>query len=221
MPTHFSPELFKFLKQLESNNTTEWFQANKPRYEEHIKAPMQAFLSDLAPAMAKVSKHIRVDAKAMRRMNRDTRFSKDKSPYKTSVEARFILDGAGDAMIGYCLSLEPGNCRAYSGVWEPEPPALAAIRKRIMDKPKDWQAATGPAFRKAFTFDGESLKRPPQGVPEDHPALEDLKRKSYAAFTVLDDKTVCSGKFLERYIEACSDGAPLMRFVCGALGLKF
>lgn len=221
MPAHFTPELFKFLKQLKADNTAEWFQKNKPRYEEHVKAPMLAFIADLAPGMAKISKQVRVDAKALKRMNRDTRFSKDKSPYKTTVDARFMLEGAGESMLGYCLSLQPGDCRAYTGIWQPEPPLLSAIRARVIAKPKDWTAAAGPAFRKSFEFEGESLKRPPQGVPDDHPLLDDLKRKSFAAYTSLDEKTVCSGKFLDAYLESCRAGAPLMRFVCDALTLKF
>lgn len=175
--------------------------------------------------MAKVSKHIRVDAKvvggSITRMNRDTRFSKDKSPYKASIGARFMLRGAGDAMLGYYLSLEPGDCRAYTGIWEPEGPALTAIRERIMSKPKEWQAAAGPAFRKRFEFDGESLKRPPKGVPEDHPFLADLKRKSFAAYATFEEKDVCSVGFMDTYVETCADGAPVMRFVCDAIGVGF
>lgn len=225
MATHFTPESFKFLNQLKRNNSSDWFHANKTRYEEHVKGPMLAFVAELAPRMAKLSKHIRVDPKpvggSMLRVNRDTRFSKDKSPYKTSIGARFMLQGAGEAMLGYYLSIEPGNNRGYAGIWEPEGPALTAIRKRIMDRSKEWDAAAGAAFRKRFEFDGESLKKPPKGVAEDHPHAEDLRRKSFAAFTRFDDRDVCDAKFMDRYVRACEEGAGLMRFVCAAIDVKY
>lgn len=225
MSSRLTPALFDFLSDLKRTNTTAWWAASKARYEEHVKAPMLAFIADLAPHMAKVSKHVRVEAKAvggsLLRMNRDTRFSKDKSPYKTVVGARFMVAGAGDAMLGFCLFIEPERSRGYAGWWEPDGPALAAVRERIMSKPKEWSSAAGAPFRRRFEFDGESLNRPPRGVPEDHTHLDDLKRKSFAAFAPLTDKDVCDPGFVGAFADLCAQGAPMMRFLCDALKMKF
>src|SRR5688572_14778506 len=108
---HFTPAFFKFLRNLGANNTRDWFLKNKPAYEQDVKAPMLRFIADLKPRMGRISPTIEVDPKpvggSMHRLNRDTRFSKDKSPYKTSVTATFRHGGAGDLMLGYHLSLEP------------------------------------------------------------------------------------------------------------------
>ncbi|MEM6532458.1 MAG: TIGR02453 family protein, partial [Myxococcota bacterium] len=90
---HFSPALFKFLRDLEKNNNREWFQTHKPRFEEHVKAPLLRFIEDIEAPLMKVSKHIVADPSpsggSMFRIYRDVRFSKDKRPYKTHAAAQF------------------------------------------------------------------------------------------------------------------------------------
>lgn len=232
MPTstpHFTPAFFQFLRQLARNNSREWFQANKAAYEEHVKAPALRFVAELKPRMAKVSPRIDVDPKpvggSMSRLNRDTRFSKDKSPYKTNVGLMFTHDGCGDLMLGYHLSLAPGDIRAYAGIWEPDGPMLEAIRSRMLSHADEWKKAAGPAFRARFTFDGESLKRPPKvkdkPIDPDHPLIEDLKRKSHAAYATFDEKSVCAPGFIDEYVAAAKAAAPLMAFVCKAAGVWF
>ncbi len=229
---HFTPAFFQFLRQLAKNNTRDWFLANKPVYERDVKAPTLRFIEDVRPRMAKaVGPHIRVDAKAMQRMNRDTRFGKDKSPYKTAVGLMFPHQKAGELMLGYHLTLGPGKgvgeegCKAYAGIWEPDGPTLEAIRTRIMVKPDDWRKAVGGAFAKRYVFEGESLKRPPKvgdcPVDADHPLIDDLKRKSHAAAAVFDEKEVCRTGFLDDYIESVKVGAPLMKEICKAAGVPW
>ena len=230
---HFSPAFFKFLNGLARNNTREWFLANKKSYEADVKAPMLQFITDLKPRMAKISRHIDVDPKpvggSMQRMNRDTRFSKDKSPYKTNVGAMFALDGAGDLMLGYHLSLMPGDkgpqIKAYVGIWEPDGPTIEKIRTRIMVKPDEWAKATGGSFAKCHVFEGESLKRPPKvgdfAVKEDHPLIDDLKRKSHAACAEFDEKAACSAGFIDEYVEIVKLVSPLMTFLCKATSVAF
>lgn len=228
---HFSPAFFKFLKGLAKNNTRDWFTANKKAYETDVKAPMMQFIADLKPKMARISKHIDVDPKpvggSMQRMNRDTRFSKDKSPYKTNVGAMFPLTGAGDLMLGYHISLLPDDkgpqIKAYVGIWEPDGPTIEKIRTRIMVKPDEWKKAVGGTFAKCHVFEGESLKRPPKvgdcAVEDDHPLLDDLKRKSHAACAEFDEKAACSAGFIDEYVETAKLGSPLMTFLCKATGV--
>jgi uncharacterized protein (TIGR02453 family) len=226
---HFSPSFFHFLCQLAKNNSREWFLANKPMYEEHVKTPMLRFITDLKPRMAKISPRIDVDPKpvggSMQRLNRDTRFSKAQSPYKTIVGAMFGHDGGGDLMLGYRMSLAPGDIKAFVGLWEPDGPTLDKIRTRIMVKPDEWKKVVGGNFAAQYTFEGESLKRPPKvgscAVEADHSLIDDLKRKSHAAAATFDEKAVCSEDFLDEYVQVAKLGSPLMSFLCGTLKLPY
>lgn len=220
---HFSPAFFQFLKQLARNNTREWFTANKPDFEESVKTPMQRFLADLEPRMAKLAPRIKVGS--MQRMNRDTRFSKDKSPYKCNVGAMLMVEGAGDLMLGYHISLAPGESKAYVGLWEPDGPTLDKVRGRILTQPHEWKKAVGGPFGKLYTFEGESLKRPPKvdgsAIDETHPLIADLKRKSHAAAASFTDKDVCSPGFLDEYLDTVRAGSALMEFLCAAAKVKY
>lgn len=221
---HFSPAFFGFLRGLDKNNDRGWFQAHKADYEEHVKRPMQRFIADLRPRMAKVSSRIDMGLNpgSVARLNRDTRFSKDKSPYKTTVSARFGHAQAGELLLGYHISLEPGEVLAYFGIWEPPTPVLDAIRARIIAKPEEWKAAAANAkFRVRFAFKGESLKRPPKDVDPGHPFIEDLKRKSHAAAAAFTEKEACARGFIDEYVECCRAGKPLMGFVCKAVGVAW
>jgi uncharacterized protein (TIGR02453 family) len=224
---HFTPAFFRFLRDLSKDNTRDWFLANKPRYEEDVKAPALRFITDLKPRMAKLSPRIEVSEKpvggSMQRMNRDTRFSKDKSPYKTNVGLMFGHEGAGELMLGYHLSLAaaPAGIKAYVGLWEPDGPTLDAVRTRIMVKPDEWTKAVRGKFAERFAFEGESLKRPPKVngciVEADHPLIEDLKRKGHAAAAAFDEKAACAPGFLDEYMATLRLGLPLMAFLCGAI----
>lgn len=224
-----SPALFTFLRNLKKNNSAEWFKGHKDEYEQHVKGQLLGFIEALQPKMAKVSPRIRVIPKAvggsMQRLNRDTRFSADKSPYKTTASLHFGVEGAGELLLGYHLTLGPGEVLSYYGLWEPDGPALNAVRTRIVNAPAEWKKAVPPAFRAAHTFKGESLKRPPKvddtPVAEDHPFIEDLKRKSFAACATMSEKDACAPDFADRYMETVKAGVPLMRFLCEATGVKF
>ncbi len=115
--SYFRPELFQFLRELKANNEKEWFQANKHRYESEVKEPMLRFISDFAPYLRQISRHVVADPRpvggSMFRIYRDTRFFKDKSPYKTTAAAHFPhRDGGKDVHApGFYLHIEPGNWR--------------------------------------------------------------------------------------------------------------
>lgn len=234
MQPHFSAAFFQFMRQLGKNNDREWFAAHKPAFEEHVKGPMLRFITDLRPRMAKISRHIMVDPKpvggSLHRMNRDTRFSTNKDPYRTCVTAMFGHDGGGkrdDLMLGYRLSIAPtpGEIKAHVGLWEPDSAALDAVRARILSRPDEWKKAIGGTFASRYRFEGESLKRAPKvggvAVAADHPMMEDFKRKSHAAAVTFDEKTVCTAGFIDEYVEVVKAGSPLMAVLCGSLGLRY
>lgn len=154
----------------------------------------------------------------MFRIYRDTRFAKDKSPYKTQASAHFphTSSGEGAHSPGFYLHLEPGHCFAGAGLWHPDTPALTKIRSAIVQQPKAWQA-----IRRKLNIEGESLSRPPKGFDPSHPFIEDLKRKDFVATVLFSESQICIPKFLSDFTSACKKMAPLVEFLTKAEGLKW
>ena len=224
----FESTLGKFLKDLKRNNNRQWFQANKGRYERDVLEPARAFIRDFGPKLRKTSPFFvasddRVGGSLMR-IYRDTRFSKDKTPYKTNVGIQFRHEQGRDVHApGFYVHLEPGEYFLALGVWKPDRDALARIREAILDRPEQWKRVfQAKKFRACgFALIGESLKRPPRDCPADHPLMEDLKRTDFAVLRELDESDVYGDRFVERVAETFVAGSPLMRFLCTALGLPY
>lgn len=222
-----TPKLFAFLKDLQKNNDRDWFEANKDRFENDLRGPLLAFIDAFAEPLYKISPHLRADARksggSLFRIFRDVRFSKDKSPYKTNAGVHFRHERAKDAHApGFYLHLDPKECFLGAGIWHPEKDALVQIRQAILDRPEAWKKATGgAAFRKRFTLDGESYKRPPAGVDKDHPLLADLLRKDFIAVADLTQAEACAADFPKKLAAAWKTTSPLMAFLAGALGLEY
>lgn len=223
----FSPELFAFLRELREHNDRNWFKANKVRYEEVVLEPALQFVSDFAPRLEKISRHMVANPRpvggSVLRVHRDIRFSRDKSPYKTHAAIHFRHETARSAHSpAYYLHLEPGNVFAASGVWHPDAESLAAIRAGIAADPVGWRRVTrGKRFAERFQLRGDSLKRPPAGYDADHPLIDDLKRKDFVAVGALDERAATSTGFLDEFTATSRASAPYLRFLCRALGLPF
>ena len=171
-----TPALFDFLRELGANNERPWFEENKARYRAEVRDPMLDFIQAFAEPLAEISPHFRADPRAnggsLFRIYRDTRFSKDKTPYKTNVGAHFRHEAGKDAHApGFYLHLEPGMCFAGCGVWHPDSPTLGRIRDAIVERPEEWtRITTGADFCRTFRLAGEALKRPPRGYDNpEHP----------------------------------------------------
>ncbi len=224
----FTQSTFAFLRDLAANNDREWFAANKDRYEAHVKDPGIEFISDFGAHLAKISPHFVADTRtnggSLFRIYRDTRFSKDKTPYKTNTGMHFRHEMAKDVHApGYYLHLEPGQCFAGVGIWQPDSATLTKIRDAIVDDPGAWKrAAYGKRFTDVFSLGNEDvLKRPPRGYDPEHPYVEDLKRKSFTAGLRLTQKQVTSKDFVAEYARICKQASPFMRFLCDAIGVPF
>jgi uncharacterized protein (TIGR02453 family) len=218
----FGPELFGFLAELREHNDRDWFAANKRRYEADLLEPALAFIEDFAPHLYAISPHLRADPRrvggSLFRIYRDTRFSKDKTPYKTAAGIYFRHERSKEVRApGFYLHLAPGDVFAGGGIWHPDTRTANAIRTAIAADADGWRAATA-AVRLG---QGEALKRVPQGFDKDHPLAEDLKRKDFAAIEPLSEGEATAPHFLQRYARACESMAPLMRFLCGAVGVRF
>lgn len=218
----FTPEVFEFLKDLKKHNDREWFQANKDRYSRVVRDPMLAFIAAFASRLEDISEHFVADPRpvggSMFRIYRDTRFAKDKSPYKTHAAAHFPHRNSGEGAHapGFYLHLEPGQCFAGAGLWRPDTPTLTKIRSAIVQQPKTWQAIRGK-----LKIEGESLSRPPKGFDPAHPFIDDLKRKDFVTTVTFTDSQVCGPKFLTEFAAACKKMAPLVEFLTKAEGLKW
>jgi uncharacterized protein (TIGR02453 family) len=225
--TYFDPAFFKFLRDLKSHNNRPWFQAHKERYEKEVRNPLLDFIGELGPPLRKINKAIIVDNSptggSMFRIYRDTRFAKDKTPYKTAASAHFRTARSKDVHSpGYYLHLEPGEVFSGGGIWRPEAPVLAQIRDYLAHHPSAWKAILkDKTFKKHCTLEGEKLQRPPKGYPPDHEMIEYLKYKDFTFFTQFTEKQACSPGFLDKFVEACAAAAPMMEFLSKALMLEW
>lgn len=218
---HFTPGLFRFLRELRKNNTRDWFQKNRERYESAVREPCLRFISDLGPLLRGISRDLVADPRpsggSLFRIYRDTRFSRDKSPYKTHTGMYFPLRGGKNVQTpGFYLHLEPGSCFAAAGLWHPDATALVKVREAIAAGPARWRSA-----KSGLVLGGDSLRRPPRGYDPSHPSIEDLKRKDFITSVRFSDKAVTSPRFLSEFVAACRTMSALPRFLAAALELPW
>ncbi len=224
---YFTPALFDFLRELRENNTREWFQGHRVRYEVDVRQPAMRFIAEFAPHLRKISPHFLADPRpvggSMFRIYRDVRFSRDKSPYKTHVGIQFRHAAGKDAHApAFYLHLEPHNVLVAAGVWRPDRKELAKIRDAIVEHADEWQKITHtPGFTENFSLSADRLKRPPRGYDPDHPLIEDLKLKSFTAHVQLSEPDVCTPDFMEHFARLCHSLAPLVRFLTQALEMPW
>jgi uncharacterized protein (TIGR02453 family) len=216
-----TPALFDFLRDLKENNDRDWFKAQKLRYEADVVDPVTEFIENMAPRVAKISPHIIVDPRpnggSRFRIYRDTRFSKDKSPYKIQVGCQFRHEAGKDAHApGFYVHLAPGEIFFGGGVWGPKGEALRSIRQRIVNKPDAWKKAT-----KGLDLRGDQLVRAPKGFDPEHPLIEDLRRKRFFCFEDADEKLATSKDFEKAVEKQFRKVAPLMGFIATSLGVNF
>jgi uncharacterized protein (TIGR02453 family) len=236
-PSPFSSQLFDFFRDLRANNRKEWFEANRDRYEEHVLEPAKVFVLAFRRHLREISPHFqaepRVRGGSLFRIHTNRRFSPDRPPYKTHAGIQFRHTGGGDVHTpGFYLHLEPegepgeyaerGGCFVGMGTWHPDRDALTAIREAIVEDPAAWQSATGTAaFRSTLRLGGESLKLGPTGFDRDHPMIDDIKRKDFIAVAELAEADVVADGFIDHFTDLCRAGAPLVAWLCGAVGAKF
>ena len=222
MPATFiTPELFRFLGELSRHNDREWFNAHKEEYIAQVRDPLVGFVLAIGPKMRAISSHIMADPRptggSLLRIYRDTRFSRDKKPYKTNAALVFRLGGRNFEAPGYYLHLEPGTVFLGAGMWHPSADGLRAIREAIVKDPPGWKRAQ----RSGIAHGETALKRPPRGFDPDHPLIEDLKRTSFTTGVPFTERQACSPRFAALFVQACRREAPLMRFLARALGVPF
>jgi uncharacterized protein (TIGR02453 family) len=223
MARHFSPALFAFLRDLKTHNSRDWFAEQRPRYVADVEAPVLQFIRDFAPRLRTISRAFVADPRrvggSMFRIYRDTRFSPDKSPFKTWVAMRFAHEARRklDGVPAFYLRLSAGGSFGGGGVYHLDTPALTKIREHIVAQPKRWAAVVATGIE----IEGEKLKRPPSGFSRTHEFIEDLKRKDLYTGAEFSERQIVAGDFLDRYAALCEQSAPLLEFLTKALGLRW
>lgn len=227
---YFTPAVFTFLRELEQNNEKPWWEENKDRYLAVIRTPALEFIDAFAHHLERISPHFTADSRtvggSLMRPYRDTRFSKDKTPYKTNVGIQFRHEAGKDVHApGFYLHLEPAACFAGVGLWRPEAAVARQIRQAINDDPKMWkQAVKGKAFTDIWSLDAgedDHLKRVPKELDPDHPYPDDLRLKSFVAGARLTQKEVTSAGFDDQLADKFSQASNFTGFLCAAVGLPF
>ena len=218
----FSPALFAFLRELKQHNERAWFNANKARYEEELKEPALAFVEDVGYRLPQVAPHLTADQRSLFRIYRDTRFSKDKTPYKTHVGIYFRHTRAADGDTpGLYVHLEPRQVFIAAGIWHPGTPALKRIRDAVSVRSEAWRAAVAEVEPDWRLGDGDPLKRPPAGYSADHPLIDVLKRRSFTIVSPLSQRDATASGFLDVCEARAAQARPFMQFLCKALGVEY
>ncbi len=208
-----------FLKKLTKNNNKAWFDANRNAYT-LAKAELETFLGSLIAAYGKTDESIShlTPKDCMFRINRDVRFSKDKSPYKQNFGASINPGGKKSTLAGYYLHIEPGQSFVGGGIWMPMPPQLSAIRQEIDYNLEEFSSIIkSSAFKKQYgdlnLGEDISLQRVPKGYEAGNPAATYLKLKSYIAMKSLTDEELSSASLQKKCIAAFTALKPLVEFI--------
>lgn len=229
--SYFTPEVFRFLRELAENNDRAWWEENKDRYIEVIREPAKVFIEDFGSTLQAISEHFDADTRtnggSLMRPYRDTRFSKDKTPYKTNVGVQFRHEQGKDVHApGFYLHLEPGACFAGVGMWRPEAKVARVIRERIYEHPDEWRRATRyKLFMSTWSMttddDGDRLKRVPRDFDPDFEYADDLRLKTFIAVSKLTHKAVTSPDLDVELARRFKVGSNLNRFLSQAIGLPY
>lgn len=223
----FSSDAFAFLEALSANNRRDWFADHKQQYEQHIRTPALELVRSFGELLPTLSPHFVADDRklggSLMRIHRDTRFGKDKTPYKTNIGIQFRHESGKDVHApGYYLHISSSECFVGVGIWHPPSDALARIRTAIDEQPERWiKARDDAAFARWFTLTGDTLKSAPRGFDRAHPLIADLKRKDFIAIAQLPAALIEQPDLDRMICDYYATATPLMRFLCTALRLPF
>ena len=213
------PQTLKFLAQLKKNNNKTWFDAHRAQYEA-AKIDFANFIQLVIDALQKSDPTIKgmTSKDCMFRINRDIRFSSDKTPYKVHLAASIKRGGRKSPFAGYYFHCEPGNSFIGGGMWLPETAALKNMRQEIDYNWDEFKAILKEKnFKKTFTdlYKGEdqSLSTAPKGYEKDNPAIDYLKLKSFIAETSLTDAELSKSSLHKKTVTACEALQPLLNFI--------
>lgn len=207
----------QFLRGLKRNNRREWFQPRKHLYEQHIKEPMLQLVDALNADLAKFAPDFVTDPKkAIFRIYRDTRFSPDKTPYKTHVAASFSRRGSeGLSGGGFYFHIAEDQIEVAGGVYHPDPPTMLQIRTHIAANHEELRKIlTAKKSRQLFgDLHGSELSRAPKGFDPDHPAVDLIKKKDWYLDGSLNAELATTPKLQREIVERFRAMMPLIEYL--------
>ncbi|HEY3388296.1 MAG TPA: DUF2461 domain-containing protein [Prolixibacteraceae bacterium] len=209
-------EILDFLKGLEANNSREWFDLNRDRYD----ATRKIFLvvaEQLINDIRQFDDEIPVlnPKDCIFRIFRDVRFSKDKLPYKSNYGCFIARGGKKSGFAGYYLHIQPGECFLSGGIYMPPPEYLQAIRQEIYYHPKNYiDLIENKQFKSTYTLEySDKLKTAPKGYPKDWEHLDLIKNRNYAFGHRIEEDALCAHDFMKKAIELYKIIYPLNRYL--------
>ena len=222
MHPRFTPKTLSFLRSLKRNNRREWFTPRKEQFERDVRAPMVAIVEQLARDFRKFAPELEASPKtSIFRVYRDTRFSEDKSPYKTHIAAAFRVRALPKGQsAGLYVEVTPGWVWCGGGYYAPETPQLVKIRQHISDTyPEIHRITRKAAFTRALgSLEGEQLTRVPRGFAKDDPSAEYLRYRSFLAGREFPPEFATKPSFYPTLLSTFKAVMPLVRFLTEPLG---
>src|SRR5215467_8207012 len=213
----FPKEGLQFLRNLKRNNNREWFLDHKTIYEQYVKQPISDLIEALGSEFHRFAPEMVSTLKVSAyRIHRDTRFSKDKSPYKTHVAAVFPHSRLGKHEgAGFYLHIAPTELLIGGGLYMPIPEDLNAVRRAIADNPaKFLKVIRETRFKKLFgQVTGDQLSRVPRGFSPDNPAADFLRHKNFLAARTFPSTAATSKEFYKTVVETFKGMVPFVRFL--------
>ena len=218
---------FRFLRTLERNNNREWFKENRDKYEMFFLEPALAFINAMQPVLATTAPVLTADARktggSLMRIYRDTRFSKEKTPYKTNIGIQFRHQLGRDVHSpGIYLHIDTKQCFLGAGMWRPPSEELKRIRSCIEESPARWKRVVQrKGFQNSFELYDDRLKSTPRGYAKDHPMIDDLRLKSYIGMAHLSQEQIESPDLIGTTQKLIKESKALMQFLCESLGQPY
>ncbi len=218
----FPAEALTFLRGLARNNDREWFQPRKETYETKVKAPMLALIEQInAELMDFAPEHVTDPKKALYRIYRDTRFSADKTPYKTHVAAIFPHKSLGKHTgAGFYFHISPKHVGIAAGMYGPGPEELLAVRTFLADRHEDLREACKTPARLMGKLEGEAVTRMPKGFDPESPGADLIRMKQWMFWKELDVKTATSPKLRSEVVKRFRAAAPVVELLNSSLKRK-
>jgi len=217
----FGPQALAFFEALAFHQSRDWFEANRGLYESDVKQPMGLLIEDLAAILPGRGIPLAGDAKrSLFRLNRDVRFAKDKSPYKTQAGAVMTRSGSkSDPGLLY-VHVAPQGCFAAAGFYMPEPEQLAALREAIRARPAAFQSLEKALAKSGLQLSGDSrMTRLPRGFEDmkESPVAGALRLKSFTVSEPLDAGAILRPELVETVAAFAGRALPLLAFGWAAL----
>ncbi|MDK2978676.1 MAG: hypothetical protein PWP52_1390 [Bacteroidales bacterium] len=212
-----SNNLFHFLSELKQNNHKEWFYEHKPVYQ-ILRTQFEQLIAQTILDIAQFDNSVKTiePKQCIFRINRDIRFSKDKSPYKTNFGGFIAPGGRNSGYAGYYIHLEPNNCFLGGGIYMPPPGRLKAVRTEIFENTEEFKKIIHHKnFKKHFNgiIQGQMLKTAPKGFPKDFNDIDLLKYKHYTVIRKMSEELVTSDKFANEIREGFRALYPFNHFI--------